>query len=255
MGRFLALCKHQIWLMCISPSTYIAAFLFLCFMGLMYLVGLYDLSVAPGTQSPTEKFLSVFWVPVLFMVPLLTMRSLAEERRMGTLATLMATPVDARQIVLSKFLACYLFYALLWVSTLAFPLAARECLSGVSADTRIFDANQMLSGYAFVFVSGTMYTAVGVFSSSLTRTTLVAGMLSFGMLFMAIVGAGLVSALPVAESPGMEWVSKCAEYVQTFRHLEDFGASLFDLRPFFWYLSTTALLLALTTLVTEAKGS
>ncbi len=255
MRRFITLCKYQIWLMCISPSTYIAAFLFLCFMGLMYLISLYDISLTPSQQSPTEKFLSVFWVPVLFMVPLLTMRSLAEERRMGTLATLMTTPVTAWQIVFSKFLASYFFYSLLWVSTLLFPVVTQMYLPSVSADARLFDVHQMFSGYVFIFVSGAMYVAIGIFSSSLTRTTLVAGMLSFGMLFMSIVGAGLLASLPVTEGSGMEWILRPADYIQTFRHLEDFSSALFDTRPFFLYFSTAILLLALTTLVTEAKSA
>lgn len=122
MKRFTILWSHQLWQMFIAPSTYIAAFMFLTFMAVMYLFSLVDISMSASDVSPLGKFLSVFWVPVLFMVPLLTMRSIAEERRMGTLATLMTTPVTAGQIVLAKFLACYFFYILLWIMTLFFPL-------------------------------------------------------------------------------------------------------------------------------------
>lgn len=254
MRRFSALWKHQLWLMCISPSTYMAAFMFLCFMGLMYLKGLVDVSLSPNEQSPLEMFLSVFWLPVLFMVPLLTMRSLAEERRMGTLATMMTTPVTAWQVVLAKFLASYAFYILLWVLTLLFPLIANFYLPQASG-SNIFDAWQAVTGYTFIFVSGAMYIAIGIFASSLTRTTLVAGMLSFGMLFFAIVGAGLMASFPVPDTGALSFVGKPADYIQTFRQLEDFSSSVLDTRPFFLYISTTVLLLAVTSLVTEAKNS
>ena len=243
---------HQIWLMCISPSTYIAACLFFAFMGTMYLTALLDVSVNPGPRSPMELFLSVFWVPVLFMVPLITMRSLSEERRMGTLSALMTTSVTAGQIVLAKFLAAYLFYVLLWLLTLAFPLIAYWYL-GDSAAAALFNPWQALTGYSFIFVSGAMYVAIGMFASSLTRTTLVAGMLSCSMLFFSIVGAGLIAKFAVSDfgSGGLLPM----DYIRTFRHLEDFSKSLLDTRPFFFYISSAGLLLAITAMVTEVKNA
>ena len=255
MRRFITLFCYQLHLMAISFSTYAAAFLFLSFMALMYLVGLVEISVGPSRQSPTELFLSIFWVPVLFLVPLITMKSLSEERRMGTLGTLMTTPVSAWQIVLSKFLACYFFYVILWVATLAFPLITAMYMPRTAVDARIFDIWQIGTGYAFIFVSGTMYVAVGIFASSLTRSTLVSGMLSFCMLFFAIIGSGLLSNFPLPESGAMALLTKPAEYMQTFKHLEDFSMSIMDTRPFFFYLSTALLLLSFTSLITESKNA
>ncbi len=254
MRRFKALLTHQIQLMFIAPPTYVAAFLFLSFMGLMYLVSVMEISQSAASQSPMEKFLAVFWVPVLFMVPLLTMRSLAEERRMGTLEALMSTPVTAFQVVLAKYLACYFFYILLWALTLVFPLIVALSIPQAMADQRIFSPSQTLTGYAFIFASGAMYVAIGIFSSSLTRSTLVAGMLSFCILFLAIVGAGLIMKFTLPDTGWLSWMQAPAEYMQTFRHLEDFSASLFDTRPFFLYFSGAAMLLALTSLITESKS-
>ncbi len=253
MRRFRILVRQQIWQMFISPSTYIAAFLFLSFMGLMYLLALVEVGRAASENSPISNFLSVFWVPVLFMVPLLTMRSLADERRSGTLEALMTTPVTAWQIVLAKFLACYFLYALLWFSTLLFPLISRFWLPQIAADPRFFDIPQILTGYLFILVSGAMYVAVGVFASSLTRTTLVAGMLSFCILFLVIVGAGMLSKFPLPDS--VSWLSPTSEYLQTFRHFDDFISSVMDTRPFFFYASTTLVLLSITSLVTESKNT
>lgn len=151
---------------------------------------LVDISMSASDVSPLGKFLSVFWVPVLFMVPLLTMRSIAEERRMGTLATLMTTPVTAGQIVLAKFLACYFFYILLWIMTLFFPLITELYIPNSIRAAGLMPMSQLLTGYGFIFISGAMYIAIGIFASSLTRTTLVAGMLSFGMLFLRLSARG-----------------------------------------------------------------
>lgn len=254
MRRFDALFKHQIHLMFISASTYFAAFLFLAFMGIMYVLALMDVSSVGGSQSATEKFLSVFWVPVLFMVPLLTMRSLSEERRMGTLGTLMSTPIRAWQIVAAKFLACYFFYVLLWLLTLVYMFVAQNYLPQGLAGSNNFAPAQVFTGYLFIFVSGLTYIAIGIFASSLTRTTFVAGMLSFAMLFFAIVGSGIISKFVVGDAY-MSWLSGPMEYMQTFKHLEDFSNSLLDTRPFFFYISTACLLLGLTSLITESKSS
>lgn len=163
MRRFGILVRQQIWQLFISPSTYIAAFLFSAFMALMYLLALVDAGRVASENSPIANFLSVFWVPVLFMVPLLTMRTLADERRAGTLEALMTTPITAFQIVSAKFIACYFFYLLLWASTLAYPLISRFYLPQIAADPRFFDIAQISTGYLFIAVGGAMYVAVGIF--------------------------------------------------------------------------------------------
>ena len=253
MRRFGILVRQQIWQLFISPSTYIAAFLFSAFMALMYLLALVDAGRVASENSPIANFLSVFWVPVLFMVPLLTMRTLADERRAGTLEALMTTPITAFQIVSAKFIACYFLYLLLWASTLAYPLISRFYLPQIAADPRFFDIAQISTGYLFIAVGGAMYVAVGIFASSLTRTTLVAGMLSFCMLFLIIIGGGIVSKFPMPESAA--WLSETGEYFRTFRHFDDFISSVLDTRPFFFYISTAAVLLAITSLITESKNT
>ena len=251
MKRFFTLLKYQIWQMTISPSTYIAAVLFLGFMGMIFLYALVDASRVASDNPPIANFLSIFWVPVLFMVPLLTMRTLADERRSGTLDALMTTPVSTWQIILSKFLACYLFYILLWTTTIAFPLISIYYLPQVASDARFFDITQVASGYTFIFVSGAMYIAIGIFASGLTRTTLVAGMLSFCILFLTILGAGILSKFPLPAS--LSWLSFPVE-LEAFKQYDDFISSVWNTRPFFFYFSTTMMLLVITTLITESRN-
>jgi ABC-2 type transport system permease protein len=65
----------------ISPPTYVAAVLFLCLMGFLYWAILSSMVNTPSETLPTVQFFSVFWIPVFFVVPLLTMRSIAGERK------------------------------------------------------------------------------------------------------------------------------------------------------------------------------
>ena len=255
MRKFWALLKYQVKVMFISPSTYAAAFLFVGLMGGIYILSLWDVSAAEGGKSPIDLFLSLFLLPVLFMVPMLTMRSLAEERRMGTLQAMMTAPVSAFEIVLSKFLACYILYVLCWALTLFFPLITAFSLPQAAADDRIFSLSKIATGYSFIFVSGAAYVAIGVFASSLTRSTLVAGMLSFCILFIAIVGSALAANITPPDAAWGAWAETFADYAQSFKHLEDFSNSLLDTRPFFLYLSAAAAFLCATSLITEYRNS
>ncbi|MBS1485473.1 MAG: ABC transporter permease subunit [Opitutales bacterium] len=255
MRRFLSLLNYQIKALIISPSTYVAAFFFTLLMGLIYMLSLNEVSATLGGKSPVELFLSLFWIPVLFIVPLLTMRSIAEERRMGTLQALMTTPVTAFEIVLSKFLASYLFYIFMWTMTLYFPIMTVFTLPQAAAQEGLFSVSRILTGYIFIVVSGATYIAIGLFASSLTRSTLVAGMLSFCILFIVIAGSSLVVKVAIENSSMALFMEQFINYTQSFRHLEDFSNALLDTRPFFLYFSSAAVFIGATTLITEFKAS
>src|ERR1035437_454382 len=117
MKHFFTLLSHEIRMLLVSPSTYLAAVLFLAFMGFIFTTILELFSKAPQEMSPAQYFFDLFWLPVLFMVPMLTMKCLAEERRLGTIETLLTTPVTTTEVVLGKYGAAYLLYVALWGST------------------------------------------------------------------------------------------------------------------------------------------
>ena len=95
MRHFTTLLRSELWKLLVSPSTYIAAFLFLLIMGFLFQLILVDYASDPKEENPSITFFRLFFVPVFFMVPLLTMRSVSEERSRGTIETLMTTPVTA----------------------------------------------------------------------------------------------------------------------------------------------------------------
>ena len=77
------------------------------------------MEVILGTASQTME-IPTFWLVFLFIPPLLTMRLFAEERSTGTMETLMTAPIRDWQIVFAKFVACFAFYLLMWLPTLAY---------------------------------------------------------------------------------------------------------------------------------------
>ena len=250
MRHYWHLLMHELRVLAIAPATYVAAVLFLLLEGLFYLGVLREYALAPQEGPPAAMFFQLFWVPVFFMVPLLTMRSLAEERRQGTLESLMTTPVTALEVVLAKFLAAYLYYAGLWLLTLGFPWLVGKALDSPLVTERLFDSGPLLGGYLFTLTSGLLFVAVGIFASSLTRSQLVAGLLAFSILFMLILGPHVLLG---GNQPWLAWLEAPLEYFHLFRHLEDFSRGMIDTRPFFYYGTNALCLLGLATLVVESK--
>src|SRR5437764_14609697 len=107
-----------------SPIAYVVLAVFLAVTGHLFYLTLEQLTeTGPrGIAYPMEIMVGnvAFWLVFLFVPPLLTMRLFAEERSSGTLEMLLTAPVRDWQVVLSKFLACFGFYLVLWLPTVAY---------------------------------------------------------------------------------------------------------------------------------------
>src|SRR6266540_1396133 len=171
MKHFFTLLGHEVRMLLVNPSTYLAAMLFLLFMGFIFTGILENYSKSPQEQSPANVFFQFFWFPVFIMVPLLTMKCLAEERRLGTIETLLTTPVTTTEVVLGKYGAAYLLYVTLWAATGGFFYILYKFIG----DARFIDTGPLIGGYLFIAVSGLFFVALGVFASSLSRNQAVAG--------------------------------------------------------------------------------
>ena len=250
MKHFRTILSHEVRMLLVSPSTYIAAVLFLVVMGVVFTGILESYSQAPQDASPAIAFFQFFWFPVLFMVPLLTMKCLAEERRLGTIETLFTAPVTTAEVVLGKFGAAYGLYMALWGLTGGFFYILRK----FSNDPHLIDFGPMLGGYLFIAVSGMLFIGVGVFASSLARNQAVAGILCFAMLFVLIIVGGYY--LPDAawlNRDAFHPVKTAVDYAQVFQHYEDFTRGVVDSRQLIFYISGTVLTLIFSILSVEAK--
>lgn len=252
MRTFFILLWHEMRTLFFAPATYVAAVLFLLLMGILYHGIIKDYSATERSIAPAAVFFQLFSLPVLFMVPLLTMRALAEERRLGTLETLLSTPVSSISVVATKFLAAWAFYCLLWLSTASFPLLASYVTNQAEVSRLLMDKPAYVGGFTFVCLSGLFFVAVGIFASSLTRSQLVAGMLCFSILFIVILGPQLIEAQDIAQ--WSDWLRTSLNYMDISRHREDFARGIIDSRPFLFYITNSGLVLGLATLVVEAKA-
>lgn len=124
MRPTLSLTRREFAAYFLSPIAYVVLFCFLLITGALFF-WTSQLLIAQGPRGieyPMRGMLGNpgFWLIFVAIPALLTMRSFAEERAAGTLEMLMTAPIRDWQIVLSKFLACFGFYLLLWVPTLIY---------------------------------------------------------------------------------------------------------------------------------------
>src|SRR5262245_13974824 len=132
----LSLIRREFSAYFLSPIAYVVMAVFLTVTGGMFWRTLEQLTASGprGVEFPMQMMLGLgdlqslrgvlaflaFWLVFLIIPPLLTMRLFAEERASGTLEMLLTAPLRDWQIVLSKFVACYAFYAVMWLPTLVY---------------------------------------------------------------------------------------------------------------------------------------
>jgi ABC-2 type transport system permease protein len=249
MKHFLTLLSHEVRMLLVSPATYIAATLFLAFMGLIFTKLLEEYSGTPQEVSPANLYFQFFWLPTCVMVPLLTMKCIAEERRLGTIETLLTTPVTTTEVVLAKFGAAYFLYSALWASTSGFFYILKK----FSGDPRFLDSGPLVGGFLFIAVSGLFFVAIGVFASSMTSNQSVAGVLGCVMLATLIIGGSALADSTWLEQGVLRPVKSVLEYANVAAHREDFTRGVIDTRHLLFYLSGTVLALIFSILSVEAK--
>ena len=225
----------------LSPLAYIVLLLFMLINGVGFYAAISALTRATSAGSIVTWMFGTPWFYLSFFAvfPLITMRLLAEERKMGTLETLMTAPVRASQLILSKYVAAVIFYAVLWLPSLA-NLAIFQFISGAAAD---IPTGPLIGSYLIVFLLGLFYLAIGLFASAVARNQITAAILSLTLIVLHFL-VGLISVK--LSSTRMLDVADFFIYFASVEHLELFTSGLIDTRPLVYYLSLTAFLLFLT---------
>ncbi|NNE92250.1 MAG: ABC transporter permease subunit [Verrucomicrobiales bacterium] len=186
-----------------------------------------------------------FWMGFLILFPLITMRLFAEERKMGTLEGLFTAPVRTSEVVLGKFFATVVLYCVLILPMfLFFPI-----FKLVTGQSEAFHNGAFWGAFIGLMLVGTFNISIGVFASSVTQNQLIAAMLTFvGVMMHYMLGFLLyINALPESQ-----WTAGL-NYFSTIEHISTLSEGLIDTRPFVYYLSFSAVLLALTHHVLEYR--
>lgn len=247
MRTFLTLTRRELAGFFLSLSGYIiiAATTFL--VGLGFVVLLQKLGNNPSLMPVTELFYQTqfFWLILILATPVITMRLFALERFSGTFETLMTAPVRDTGVVLAKFTAALIFYLVMWLPMLA-------CLFVIQHYARqsgALDLYTVSSLYLGIGLIGALFLSLGCFASSLTRSQVVAAMITlvFGVSLFAL--AYLADNLP----PSTEWQSQVLSRFALFEQMNDFARGVVDSRAVVLYLSLTFFFLFLTVRAVESR--
>lgn len=225
----------------LSPLAYVILTAYMFLNGLIFAKIVSFLSTPGG---PRERFLPIlftntfFWIFLLFIVPILTMRLLAEERRSGTLEVLLTSPVSETQVVLGKFLGALGFFLVLWLPSLVFILY-------IGAKTEV-DLGAVAAGYLGIALLGAYFLAIGTFASAVTKNQILAAILAFAML-IPIFSVGLFES---GSDPARQ---NLIGYLNIWEHMDEFARGVVDTRRLVYYLSGTVLFLLLAATVLSSK--
>jgi ABC-2 type transport system permease protein len=246
MQVYLTLTRRELAGFFLSVSGYIiiAAALFL--MGLGFDVILVNLQ-KPTPMPVTELFYNTqfFWLILLLTTPVITMRLFALEKFSGTFETLMTTPVSDFQVVAAKFTAAMLFYVLMWLPLLGCLLVVRHFAN----DTAALDGGVAGSAFVGILLLGGLFISSGCCASALTRSQVVAAMISLVFGASVYLLGYLASHLPVQET----WQVQVLGCFALFEQMRDFARGVMDTRPVVLLVSLTFFFLFVTLRVVESR--
>jgi ABC-2 type transport system permease protein len=228
----------------VSPLAYLVMFCFLAYNGIVFSAILSFLNDPrnPGTERPMDNIFQgfFFWIILSFISTVLTMRLVSEELRSGSIEVLMTAPVTEAQVVVGKYLAALAFFCALWVPTVAY--------AGIVAHYSRVDWGPIAGGYFGIFCLGALFLSAGILFSSLTRSQLLAAIMTFVVLVAVLFLVGLLDSLVNGE------VAKQAlGYVNLLGHMEEFHKGIVDTRRLIYYASAICFFLFLASRALEAR--
>ena len=244
MRKVLAIVRRELIAYFSSPLAYMVLTAFLLMQGYIFYLIVSFLN-QPGTQAMTPLRLFFggtifFWLFLLFVVPVITMRLIAEERRSGTIEPLLTAPVTEGQVIAGKFLAALGFYVVLWLPTVIYVLI----LKSHSA----IDLGPVAAGYLGILLLGFLFLGVGTFASTLTNNQLIAAILAFAAM-IALFSVGLLEQLVVSSS----FFKSAFSYMNLWTQMDDFARGIVDTRHVVYQLSVGLLFLFLAARSLELK--
>ncbi len=216
-----------------SPMAYVVTAVFLVLTGTFFATYLASTNYS---DTSIRGFLDAAQILILLFAAVLTMRLIAEERKLGTWELLLTVPVRDTEIVLGKFLGSLAVLTGMLLLTLYYPI-----LLMVFGDP---DLGPIITSYLGLFLLGCAALAVGIFASSLTSNQIVAAVVGGGILFtlwfLGIAGNFVPGAL-----------GEVLSYISLSHHFPDFVRGIVDTKAIVYYLSVTALFLYMAIRSTE----
>jgi ABC-2 type transport system permease protein len=243
MRNIWTIARREYKLYFISPVAYVVAFLFMIILGWFFYSGMRSAILQATYQAiaPTvQVIISPMVTLLLFTMPAITMRLLAEEARMGTLELLLTAPIKDWELVIGKWLGGFLFMLTLLAITWIFPIALNFMVEpGI-------DQGPLVTGYLGLILMVASLVGLGVGISSLFTNQIAAFFVSLAVVLLF----WLVSPSSSAEA-GLG--TEIMNYLNFIDHYLNFYRGIIDLSDVIYYVSLTALGLFLGTVSIEIR--
>jgi ABC-2 type transport system permease protein len=224
-----------------TPVAYVFLIVFLALAGALtfYIGNFFD-----RNQADLEAFFTFHPWLYLFLIPAISMRLWAEERKSGTVEFLLTMPLTLWDAVLGKFLAAWIFAGVALVLT--FPVWLTVNYLGEP------DNGAILAGYIGSFLMAGAYLAIGSCLSAATKNQVIAFVLAAAICFLFTLG-GTNIVLGFAASVLPQSLVELVASFSFLNHFDQIKKGVIDLRDFIFFLSVMGVFLYATTLVLELK--
>ena len=236
---WLAVVRKELTIYFSTPIFYITGFFFLLLAGYFFYTNVLYYSIisfqaAQQASNPQiaaqlnplqmvfRPLFAVLGIILLFLVPFITMRLMAEEKRSGTAELLFTYPLTDWAVILGKFGAALLIYLILLAFTASYPLV-------LGLFTRL-DWGPLGAGYLGLVLLGAACLSLGLFASSLTENQIVAAILTFGALLLFWI-------LNWAANSAAGFWKDVLNYVSFFQHFENATQGILDTTDIIYYFS------------------
>lgn len=242
MRTFFALWRRELAAMFLSPIAYVMLMFFLLVTGCgFYWLVKENLEVMRSVQG----LMVVIWACMLIVVPVLTMRTFAEERKTGTFETLMTSPVTDTTVVTAKFAGVLAFFILMCLPTLLYLVTVRLLAPEIA---HLIDPVAIAAGYVLVGLIAAAFIAIGMLASALTSNQIIAAISTFSL--MSIFFFGGLFEPHLSKNP---MVRDIGGYLSSALHLMEAARGVLDSRSPVLYLSATVFFLFATVKAVEAR--
>ena len=220
-----------------SPIGYIFIAAFFAYCGIMFSV----YSLNSGYTKLDSLFGSLLTI-IIVLIPILTMRTIAEEKRSKTDQCLLTAPISLGGIVMGKFFAAFLIYAIAVSIT-----AVMAVVVSAYGDP---DWNVIVGNIVALLLVGAAYIAIGIFCSSFTENQVVAAVLSFVVLLAVSLMSTIGALIP---SDKLDWLRTALDKISFGERYYSFTYGIFDFSNVVFFISAVAAFLFLTVRVLEKR--
>jgi len=224
----------------VSPVAYAIASTIYLILGIIFFINI-DVGLRGGQIPPDGRIvISPLITILLFVTPAITMRLLADEHRMGTLELILTSPIRDWELVVGKWLGSFGFMFLLLAVTWVYPIIINRMTEpGI-------DQGVLVSAYLGLLVMVSSLIAIGVFISSLFRSSVAA----FFATLAVMLGLWIIGGFGSGTGTGSE-IARNLSFVD--QYYDNLFLGILDFGDLLYYLSLTALALFLGTRVVEAR--